>query len=32
MEGVGARIMHVCFGLLGRLMQVGAHVDGFGDL
>ena len=28
--GVGREFVHVCFGLLARLVQVGANLDGFG--
>ena len=28
----GCKFVHVCFGVLGRLVQVGANLDGFGAL
>ena len=28
----GREFVHACFGLLGRLVQVGANLEGFGAL
>ena len=32
MRSWGREFVHVCSGLLGRLAQVGANLDGFGAL